>query len=675
MSASPTRYAYEGPQWYSRHIGVRYPSPFFDVAQQYLPSTIHEMLRWCSYYFLTNPIINVAVTKMAEYPVTDMIYEDPDPQVRARYAELEEVLRLRAFQVEIGLDYHAYGNCFVSIYYPFIRFLVCRNCQRQTLTGPANRSRYRWRDMRFVLSCPHCNTTSPAKIHDQVVRKVSDIRLIRWNPEQIDIKHSSETGHSRYYYRLPRATLTDIALGDYDVVEKMPQTFLDAARERRSVIFSPTGIYHLKRPTLAQKDMGWGTPMILPLLKHTYYMQVMQKAQETLYSEYVVPMRSIYPGPPSGAGMDNPFGTYNLSNWKAQVQGEINNWRRDPNYIPIFPMNVGFQQWGGTGKALVLHHEMRLLAEHILAGAGIPVEFVFGGLQWSGTNTSVRALANAFQEYNSHRKTLVMDFILGNIANFLGWDRPRARFKPFEMPDNLQRAMYLHQLAQGNKISSQTLLEEVGLDPGREQERMRAELPNEQATMRRTQVAAAAIQGEAGVVSARFQARAAKLQGTAQMEMQMEQQAAMQQQQAGAQPPPQDGPMPALPQATAPPLSIDSLGTPPPPGDQGGGSQPETMTRLPLPLASLVSRLSLGQQAGPDITTVARSQASRIRALSPDEQQDALAALSAAQPEVGKLTRGILDSNKGSQVNPMNAMQNPRPNGTGPGTDPSRAVG
>jgi hypothetical protein len=89
----------------------------------------------------------------------------------------------------------------------------------------------------------------------------------------------------------------------------------------------------------------------------------------------------------------------------------------------------------------------------------------------------------------------------------------------------------------------------------------------------------------------------------------------------------------------------------------------------------MVSRLSLGQQAGPDITAVARAQASRIRALSPDEQQDALAALGAAQPDVGRLTRGILDSNKGSQVNPMDAMKNPRPNGTGAGTDPSRMIG
>ena len=34
-----------------RGFGIRYPSPFFDVSQQFLPANQHELHKWCRYYF------------------------------------------------------------------------------------------------------------------------------------------------------------------------------------------------------------------------------------------------------------------------------------------------------------------------------------------------------------------------------------------------------------------------------------------------------------------------------------------------------------------------------------------------------------------------------------------------------------------------------------------------
>ena len=38
--------------------GVRYPSPFFDLGQTYLPPDQKKLLHWCRFYYLTNPLIN-----------------------------------------------------------------------------------------------------------------------------------------------------------------------------------------------------------------------------------------------------------------------------------------------------------------------------------------------------------------------------------------------------------------------------------------------------------------------------------------------------------------------------------------------------------------------------------------------------------------------------------------
>ena len=37
--------------------GVNYPSPFFDVAHTYLPTTVKQLFRYCRYYFMTNPLL------------------------------------------------------------------------------------------------------------------------------------------------------------------------------------------------------------------------------------------------------------------------------------------------------------------------------------------------------------------------------------------------------------------------------------------------------------------------------------------------------------------------------------------------------------------------------------------------------------------------------------------
>ena len=82
----------------SRGFGIQYPSPFFDVAQQFLPTNQHELHKWCRYYFLTNPIINAACSKLAEYPVTPLVFETEDPELQKLGRKVEGHLKLRSLE-------------------------------------------------------------------------------------------------------------------------------------------------------------------------------------------------------------------------------------------------------------------------------------------------------------------------------------------------------------------------------------------------------------------------------------------------------------------------------------------------------------------------------------------------------------------------------------------------
>lgn len=660
-----------------RGFGIRYPSPFFDIAQQFLPSNQHELHKWCRYYFLTNPIINAACSKMAEYPVTALIFESDDPEVQKLYKKVEDHLKLRSFQVEVGLDYFVYGNAFVSVFLPFEKYLICGSCGAR-YRAKTNRFRYKWRDSRFYIHKCTCGKEGYAKQQDVYIRSFRQIRLVRWNPENIDIKHNEITGKTKYYFRLPKSVINDIKLGDYDEIESIPLEFLEAARAGKSLLFSEDNLYHLKRPTIAQKDQGWGTPLIFPLLKDAFYLQVMKKANEAILMENIVPLRMIFPGQNTG-GNEGPYGSYNLTNWKRRVDEEINMWKRDHNYIPVLPVNIGFQQIGGQGRALLMYQEMRLLAEQMLAGAGIPVEFIFGGLQWSGSSTSLRALENMFLGYNKQRHELVNVFIMGKIASFMEWPKITSRFDKFRMADDLQRSMFYLQLNQAQKISDHRLMEELGEDFDLESQRMGNEIKKQLQSNRKMQVASADIQGEAQLRTSRYQAKAQALSMKAQAQTQMEmQQAQMQAQQAQApqQPPQQEAaPAEAQPQQAQDP-SAQVQGVPEGATMYEENAQAPNESALPTAMAGAASPLQQGA-GGVDLRYVAQRAASYFRTLKKEQGADAMfQALQQLQTENPPLYQLVVQlmNDTGSQVNPLDAMQNPAANGT-PQADPGRQIG
>src|ERR1035437_6020597 len=107
----------------------RYPNQFFDLAQQYMPPTIKELFRWCTFYFYNSPLIGSSISKIARYPITDLILEDEHQSKRELWEKiLNKELKMKDRLMEVNLDYHVYGNAFVSLHLPFTRFLECPAC-------------------------------------------------------------------------------------------------------------------------------------------------------------------------------------------------------------------------------------------------------------------------------------------------------------------------------------------------------------------------------------------------------------------------------------------------------------------------------------------------------------------------------------------------------------------
>ena len=506
----------------ARSANFRYPSPWWDIAHMSLPLTIKSLFRDCRYHLLANPLISSVTRKMAEYPITEVIIdsegEDGFGRQRERWDScLHEVLNIHRFQVEVGLDYTGFGNCLVSILFPFKKILKCRRCgYSRDIKRLKFRSEWDFRNFEHELNCPQCGTRAPALVTDEWIRSYRDIKLIRWNPSDIDIDFNPITQSSEYYYTIPTKVRTRIVEKNQRYLEETPQNLILAVKMRQPFKLKPANVFHFKAPTpsLDANDGGWGYPLLLPALKDSFYLQILKKANEAIALERLIPLDIFFPS--SADNVANPYLTVNLSDWKRRVENEILMWRQDPNRKPVLPLPVGYQRIGGDGRSLLPVQEIRAWSEHIVTGMGVPQEFAFGGLSWTGSSVSLRMLENHFLNYREAHKHFLETFLIPAIARFMGWRKVSVHMKAFKMADDVQSKQLLMSLNQMRKIADKTLLAEFDKDAMDELKLIEGEMKRNLDLSKVDQLAKAQIQGEASVVMAKYQAEAQQVMQDAQ---------------------------------------------------------------------------------------------------------------------------------------------------------------
>lgn len=619
---------------------LRYPNPFFDLAQQYTPRTVKELFRWCTYFYYTNPLVASTITKISRYPITKLIVEDPNDKVKDTWEEIfNDHLKIRDRLMETNLDLNVYGNAFVSMHLPFTRFLVCQSCNTRSNIEDLN---WKWQNYGFSFTCPKCKTAQTADISnrdhikDVPYRELDDVRMVRWNPENIAIRYNEATGETHYFYNVSRTLRYQIQVGERDILQKLPLLFIEAVRKSRLIKLSNKNLFHLKRHTLAEKDMGWGKPLIQAILKDLYYMATLRRAQEAIANEHIVPFDFLFPQP--NAQMD-PFVHTDLGNWRTQVEDIIKKHRRDPNYKAILPVPIGFGRLGGDGKALMLTPELNYLNQTIVGGMGIPQEFLFGGLNWTGSSITLRSLQNDFQ----HNQTQLLEltkWIKDKIRIFLRKpDVRRLRFMDFKMADDIQRIQQLISLNAQRKVSDETLLTELGLDYEKETKKIISEIKVQNEMQDMMAQAQAKSSGEAQITSWNYQQKIQELTTKAQEEMNKD----MNNQNID----PETGEVISDPNAGPYANEQSGLGLPggggqaAPPAQgaeaaQGQAEYESTQTGQQVPGAQPTTDAS-GQNMYMDVEKMADNYASKLAQMEPGERLRMLTQIKSQMPEFGML--------------------------------------
>jgi hypothetical protein len=486
----------------SRDANLGYANPWVDLAGMDLPKSVKSLFRRVANHVVLNPLISSAVRKLSAYPVTEVIVEaaeDPgfDQNVQRWEDLLHRVLNIQSVQVELGIDYYTYGNAFASVYLPFIKVLTCASCKKITRLGSLKFGHeWNFNNFQYTMVCPGCGYSGVAQAADKPIHSAKDIRIVRWEPEYVDIDYNPVTTHARYHYTLPPDIAAKIRQKDPWYLTDMPVAFIESVRLGQRVTLLDVNLFHFRAPSPSTPSArGWGLPPILAAMKDSYHLQIMKKANEAVMLEHLLPLDIFYPT--AGNGQQDPYLHVNLASWQRDVERQISLWRRDPNHKPVMSVPIGTTRIGGTGKSLMLHNEIRAASEHILVGMNVPQEFVFGGLTWTGSSVSIRMLENMFIADRAMHERFLRHFVVPIVSMFMRWSPVNLRMRTFRMADDVQAKQLLIQLRTMQEISSKTLLAEFGKDADEEQKLMNVELRQRLETQKVQLIAQVDAQAEA----------------------------------------------------------------------------------------------------------------------------------------------------------------------------------
>ena len=164
------------------------------------------------------------------------------------------------------------------------------------------------------------------------------------------------------------------------------------------------------------------------------------------------------------------------------------------------PIPVNAQIVGAQGKALMLTNEIQEMTNQVLAGMGVPNEFVYGGLQWSGANISLRMLENQFINYRNMMQQ-VIDYIVDQCHTYFNMPKIKVHMQAFKMADDIAQKDLFMRMVEAGMISKHTMMRELfnHIDYDKEQEYIKTERLKEQERAIQEQIAATNAQNMYGV--------------------------------------------------------------------------------------------------------------------------------------------------------------------------------
>jgi len=455
----------------SSQANIDFPDPFLDMASLAMPRSLHDVLDMCEKIWLKNGTYRMAAQRIVRYFITNIEFERIDDEKRK---ELMAFLNTKLHVVEqlmlIGDDFLGYGNSFSSIVLPFRRFLRCPKCGQQR---PIEKSNWKFQNWKFVGRCANCGEDVEYQRIDRRSAESDRIKVKRWAPQEFRLQWHPYSQDYRYFWRIPTYFSTEIKKGNPFFVEHTPWELIDTIKKNQIFKFNPGVIYHMREETLSGvRTGGWGVSRLLSNFAQAWYTQVLHRANEAIAQDYVVPFRTVTPGPRPGASQADPLINMNVPGFTQKVMNMIKEHRKDPASWHALPFPIAYQALGGEAKELVTPEMLDQGLDTLLNGIGIPAELYRGTLQFQAMPTALRLFQQTWPQLVAQLNGW-LEWAIEIICTSQKWDQPEKVFlQPVTMADDIERRQIWLQLASANMISKKTAFSPWNINAPEEQRKI-----------------------------------------------------------------------------------------------------------------------------------------------------------------------------------------------------------
>lgn len=442
-------------------------SPFFSVANQYLPRNLHDVIKWVRFITAQSPVSTEVLRKLSTFPITNFTYNSDDEAVRNKYQSLTKGLKLKQALHDIGFQYFTVGNVFLSIYYPIHRSFKCPSCRASFSASKA--SFLKFQNYEFTGQCSSCNQNGKFDVVDTKSNDPKEMKLIVWDPINIAVNHNPITGKSKYYYKIPNEVKRRIQMGDMLFLESTPWEFIEAVKDKKDFEFLDREIFHLRNV-----DTGFavGGISIPPLISHftlTFYQAQLRRANEAIAGDFMAPMRVVFPQ--AQTGNSDPVVGISMRNFASQMEQAFQGHKLDNSRVIIAPVPIGYQAISGEGKTLLVAQEIQQAEESLLLSLGVSRELLSGSTNWTSSTVGLRMLKNTLDSYVGQVLD-VLEWLSEKAGSYFQWPGCSVGLTSFQLTDDDALKSILMALAQNNQISMTTIYEALGRSYDEEQERM-----------------------------------------------------------------------------------------------------------------------------------------------------------------------------------------------------------
>lgn len=452
----------------------KFPNPFYDIASDYVPRNIYDTFRWAEYLYTTMGTYRSAARKVVRYFLTDIDFGDSSDQDIETYRKvLYDNLHIMTQLAEIGDEFSAYGNVFVSLILPFDRFLTCPFCGTDYHCSTID-YKFDLKNLVFSGKCHKCHKNVDFKRKDVPSPEPKRVRLKRWNVKDIRIRVHDISGHVEYFLQLPSKFVGKIQDGNPFYINETPWSMLQAISKSSGPVlyqFDEGRIHHMKEVTLSGFEIqGWGIPPVISNFKLAYYIQLMRKYDEAISFDFITPFRVIYPTSQTGADMD-PLQSMNMGTFVAKMEEMIRKKRQDSTSIQISPFPIGYQMLGGEGRQLAPKDSVQTATDELLNAVGFPAELYKGTLSVQAAPLALRLFERTWGHLVDGYNDLI-SWLLDQLANYFSWAHVTGKLRSVTLADDLERKGIMLQGAAGQDISKQTAYRAMGIDYMDEQKKV-----------------------------------------------------------------------------------------------------------------------------------------------------------------------------------------------------------